>query len=181
MRKLRPTPAGVIASVALAISLGGNAFAATMLIPRNSVGSPQVINGSLQKGDLSGKAIAALHGATGARGPQGAQGPTGPQGMQGVPGPPATALWAWVDIDGNLLSSGGHVTSTAKTGTPGGYEVIFDRDVSNCAIISGLDGLHGQIYASRRFPSVSNGAFVFEQDSTGTGTWGSNFYLAVFC
>jgi hypothetical protein len=87
MRKLQPTPAGVIACLALAIALGGTAFAATTLVPRNSVGSPQVINGSLQKGDLSGKAIAALRGARGPRGATGAQGPTGAQGLQGIQGP----------------------------------------------------------------------------------------------
>jgi hypothetical protein len=53
MRKLRPTPAGVIACLALAIALGGSAFAATTLVPKNSVGSAQVVNGSLQKVDLS--------------------------------------------------------------------------------------------------------------------------------
>jgi hypothetical protein len=52
MAKLRPTPAGVIACVALAIALGGSAFAATMLVPKNSVGSAQVINGSLLKKDF---------------------------------------------------------------------------------------------------------------------------------
>jgi hypothetical protein len=78
----------------LAIALGGTAFAATTLVPRNSVGSAQVINGSLQKADLSKRTVAALHGATGARGPQGiqgAQGPPGPQGNPGAQGVPGSA------------------------------------------------------------------------------------------
>jgi hypothetical protein len=92
MKKLRPTPAGVIACLALAIALGGSAFAATMLVPKNSVGSAQVINGSLQKGDLSKKAVAALRGNRGPRGFQGVQGdpgvagPTGPKGDKGDKG-----------------------------------------------------------------------------------------------
>jgi hypothetical protein len=89
MRKLRPTPAGVIACLALAIALGGSAFAATTLVPKNSVGSAQVVNGSLQKVDLSKRAVTAFRGARGARGlqgPTGAQGPVGPQGIQGPKG-----------------------------------------------------------------------------------------------
>jgi hypothetical protein len=86
MSRLRPTPAGVIACIALAVSLGGTAFAAAVLVPKNSVGSPQVINGSLQKGDLSLKAVAALRGSRGPQGPVGAQGPAGPQGPQGQKG-----------------------------------------------------------------------------------------------
>jgi hypothetical protein len=97
MKKLRPTPAGVIAWAALAIALGGSAFAATTtLMPKNSVGSPQVINGSLQKGDLSKRAVAALKGNRGPRGFQGVQGDpgatgaTGPKGDKGAPGSPWT-------------------------------------------------------------------------------------------
>ncbi len=83
----------LVAYLALFVALSSTGYAASeKLLPRNSVGSAQVINGSLQKADLSGKAIAALHGArgprglTGARGAQGAAGPTGAQGSQGVAG-----------------------------------------------------------------------------------------------
>jgi hypothetical protein len=111
MLKLRPTPAGVLSCLALAVALGGSAFAATgALAPKNSVGSPQVINGSLQKVDLSGKAIAALHGARGAIGPQGiqgvqgAQGAQGAQGNQGAQGVPGTAR-AYGRVDAACLST----------------------------------------------------------------------------
>ena len=62
---------------------GGSAYAATTLVPNNSVGSAQVINGSLQKKDLSAKAVAALKGN---RGRKGATGPAGPAGSQGLKG-----------------------------------------------------------------------------------------------
>ena len=87
MKKLHPTPAGVIACMALAIALGGSAFAATLVVPKNSVGSAQVINRSLQKGDLSLRAVAALKGNRGAQGPQGPAGPEGPAGPTGPKGP----------------------------------------------------------------------------------------------
>jgi len=46
-----------VALLALFVALGGTAVAASnALVPKNSVGSAQVINGSLQKADLSRKA-----------------------------------------------------------------------------------------------------------------------------
>jgi hypothetical protein len=87
-----------VALLALFFALGGTAFAAgNALLPKNSVGSAQVVNGSLQKGDLSGKAVRALKGnkgaqgapgAAGAQGAPGAQGPQGAQGAQGTQGAP---------------------------------------------------------------------------------------------
>jgi hypothetical protein len=83
----RPSPATVIACVALTVALGGTSFAAVAkLLPKNSVGSAQVVNESLQTVDLSNKAKAALKGARGPRGLQGAQGQPGPTGAQGAQG-----------------------------------------------------------------------------------------------
>jgi hypothetical protein len=75
-----------IALLALFFALGGTAVAASNVLPRNSVGSRQVINGSLQKGDLSVKAVRALKGNRGAQGAPGAAGPQGPAGSQGAKG-----------------------------------------------------------------------------------------------
>lgn len=46
-----PTPSMGVACLALAVSLSGTAYAVTRL-PANSVGTRQVINGSLQEADL---------------------------------------------------------------------------------------------------------------------------------
>ena len=48
----RSRPAIIVSLVALFVALGGTGYAA-FAVPRNSVGSAQVIKGSLQKGDLS--------------------------------------------------------------------------------------------------------------------------------
>jgi hypothetical protein len=81
----RPSSATVIAVVALFVALGGTSYATvTTLLPKNGVGSTQVINGSLQKVDLSTKAIRGLRGT---RGPQGVAGPQGVTGPQGATGP----------------------------------------------------------------------------------------------
>jgi collagen triple helix repeat protein len=83
----RPSSATLISLVALFVALGGTSYAAaTKLLPKNSVGSAQVINGSLQKGDLSRKAVASLRGLRGAQGAAGPQGPAGAQGAQGQKG-----------------------------------------------------------------------------------------------
>jgi hypothetical protein len=85
-----PSPAIAISLVALFVVLGGTGYAVVRLVPRNSVGSAQVVNGSLQKVDLSKKAAAALKGNAGRRGPQGppgAAGVAGPAGAQGATGP----------------------------------------------------------------------------------------------
>lgn len=83
-------------------------------MPRNSVGTAQVINGSLQKVDLSKKAATALRGNRGARGPAGQRGPTGVQGIQGiqgiqgVQGPAGTALaYATLLATGTIATTAG--------------------------------------------------------------------------
>ena len=88
----RPSPAFVISLVALFIALGGTGYAAvSKLLPQNSVGTKQVINGSLQTADLSKKARAALKGNRGARGPAGAAGAAGAAGPVGATGPAGAA------------------------------------------------------------------------------------------
>ena len=76
------TYANVVASLALFVALSGGAYAALKL-PKNSVTTVQVKNGSLlakdfRKGQLK----------RGTRGPQGAQGSEGIKGIQGIAGAP---------------------------------------------------------------------------------------------
>jgi hypothetical protein len=101
MRLRRPSPAMLVALLALFVALGGSSYAALQL-PKGSVGtkqlkngavtSPKVKNNSLLVRDFKASQRARLQGPQGARGPQGAQGPQGLQGAQGPQGPvgPAT-------------------------------------------------------------------------------------------
>jgi hypothetical protein len=85
--KHRPSPAMVIAIVALVVALGGTGYAAVTL-PANSVGTAQlkkdavtslkVKNGSLLRGDFKAGQIPA--GPAGPEGPAGGAGPAGPAG-----------------------------------------------------------------------------------------------------
>jgi hypothetical protein len=92
----RPSPAFVVASVALFVGLGGGAYAATEL-PSRSVGARQlrtgavtstaVRNGSLRATDFApGQLPAGQKGQQGPQGLRGAQGPKGDRGPAGIAG-----------------------------------------------------------------------------------------------
>ena len=77
-----------LALLALFVALGGTSVAATnALVPRNSVASPQIVNGSLLRADLAKKTVEALKGN---RGPRGLEGPKGATGGQGPAGSTST-------------------------------------------------------------------------------------------
>ncbi len=115
-----------LAMLALFVGLGGTSYAAAgALLPKNSVGSAQVINGSLQKLDLSTKARSALRGLKGARGVPGPQGPSGPAGAQGAtgqqgPSGPAggTVGYAHVNGDGSVDAANSKNVALANVGNP---------------------------------------------------------------
>jgi len=127
---LRFVRANAIAMLALFIALGGTTYAAATL-GKNTVGSPQVINGSLQTKDLSAKARKALkgnRGLRGLRGLQGAKGTTGAQGVQGVQGPagpfPDGDIPSGKTIRGNFALSGGtDATAIAYAGISFGFSL----------------------------------------------------------
>jgi hypothetical protein len=116
MRARKPSPAMLVALLALFVALGGISWAAVSL-PRNSVGTKQlkknavtapkikrgavtsakVRNGSLRQADFaSGTLLQGLQGPAGAKGDQGATGPVGPTfaslfpNGDNDPAPPAT-------------------------------------------------------------------------------------------
>jgi hypothetical protein len=89
-----------VAYLALFFALGGTSIAAVNSLPRDSVASPQIKNGSIQKVDISKSTVSALRGprgltggtgAPGAMGAAGAQGTQGPKGDMGPAGPGASA------------------------------------------------------------------------------------------
>ena len=103
----RPSPALVVACIALVVALGGTATAASVAIRS----SAQIAPGVIQKSDLSTRALRSLtktgpagpagaagvagergaDGATGAAGPRGEAGPQGENGPAGATGPQGAA------------------------------------------------------------------------------------------
>jgi hypothetical protein len=177
-----------VALFALFFALGGTAFAAGQaLLPGNSVGTRQVINGSLQTIDLSKTAQRSLKGnrgltgVPGAQGATGATGATGAQGVQGMPGQSATKLFVAMNADGTLTKNSG-ATLAARTGT-GIYRIAFNTDVTNCVYLAtagqdagGVSGSYN-IFASRTSTTTVNVA-IFDGSNNALDL---PFYLAVFC
>ncbi len=105
MRRLvrRPSPAMIVASIALLVSLGGTSFAAVSQLARNSVGTPQLQASAVTNAKLANNAVTSvkvrnrslLRGdfAPGQlpAGPTGPQGPAGPAGATGAAGPAGAA------------------------------------------------------------------------------------------
>jgi len=173
------TYANAMATIAVAVALGGTSYAAFSL-PRNSVGSMQirsgavrgseVRNGALGTSDLSPRARRALHGATG---------PAGPAGPIGPSGPSATPLFAIVRGSGEL--AGGTATGAVPSGL-GMYTVSFSRSVAGCAATATLGTSDNTAAAAGRI------TVNLVNDGVGVQTFGPDgapsnqpFHLIVAC
>jgi hypothetical protein len=94
IRRLVPSPAMVVACLALAVGLAGTGYAVTRL-PRNSVTTVQVKDFSLLARDFKRGQL-----------PAGKQGPPGPTGPAG-----AGARWALVAPSGAIIAQSGGISS----------------------------------------------------------------------
>jgi hypothetical protein len=139
-RILTHVRSNVIGYLALFTTLGGVGYAATAL-PKNSVGTKQVRNGSLLAKDFkAGQLPAGATGATGPQGPQGPKGDTGAAGATGAQGPkgdtgaqgergPSMAFQA-ATPDGLTLSAGENQVE-ALTLPAGLYIVMAKATINN--------------------------------------------------
>jgi hypothetical protein len=180
-----------VALFALFFALGGTSFAATnAVLAKNSVGTRQVIDGSLQTSDLSKTARSALKanrgatgpaGPTGAPGAQGATGPTGPPGIQGVPGQAATTLFVAMDAGGTITRSSG--VTAASRASAGVYRISFGADITNCVYLATAGQDEGSlfedyhVYTSRTLTSTVN-VEIFDENNNSLDR---SFFLAVLC
>ncbi len=85
IRRLRPSPAMVVACIALTFAMTGAGYAAGMLGP-NTVGTKQLKKNAVISSKVKNRSLLAVDFKAGQL-PRGAQGPQGPQGAQGPPGP----------------------------------------------------------------------------------------------
>lgn len=120
----RPSPALVVASVALAVALGGTSYAAVAL-PKNSVGTPQLRKNAVTSLKVKNRSLLAADfkrgqlpaGPSGPAGPAGAQGATGPAGPAGPQGPPGLSEYEIVTATSNVVNTyGGGVTISCPAG-----------------------------------------------------------------
>jgi hypothetical protein len=161
-----------LALLALFVVLGGTSYAAVNALPKNSVGSKQVINGSLQTLDLSKKARKALkgnrgpRGFTGAQGAKGATGAQGIQGIQGIQGPagpfPSGDVPSGVTIRGNYALGSETTTGFAWDQVSFGFQFAtapaFEWHASGGAATANCPGTSANPQAAAGFLCVYEGA-----------------------
>ena len=118
MHARRPSPAAIIASLALFFALGGTAAAAShYLITSTSQIKPTVLS------KLKGKS--GPQGAAGPVGPQGASGPQGPAGSQGPAGPSnlsaiTTVIGPTVEVENDKVKGAGAECPAGDRAVSGG-------------------------------------------------------------
>jgi hypothetical protein len=186
----RPSPGLVVASLALAIALGGTGYAAVVL-PANSVGTKQLKNGAVVASKVKPHSLVASNFAKPPKGDKGDKGDPGSQGTQGLPGQagakgdkgdkgdPATKLFAAVAKDGTAIVKSAGVNSAHGSGS-GKYVVTFPQGVSNCApIVSIADTDGGE--AAAAVPAAGSNTLNVSTFSLGGGTADRAFSVAVFC
>ena len=113
----RPSPALVVACIALLVALSGTSIAAISQLPRASVGPQQLKRNAVTAAKINPNAVRTGHVLNGTllsedfkagqipAGPQGAQGPTGPAGPAGPQG-----RWAHISSTGTILAQSGGIT-----------------------------------------------------------------------
>jgi hypothetical protein len=185
------TYANVMATLALFVAVGGTSYAAIQVTGRNvknsSLTGKDVRNSSLTGADIRNRSLRSADfkpgqlpaGSPGPRGATGAKGAKGDKGDPGVPGEDATRLWAVINPDGTTGVNSGVTASGRTAAVEGAYEVIFNRDVSNCSYqVTPATG-KAETFAQPRLGNA-NGVFVSTFDSDGTDV-DRGFHLAVFC
>jgi hypothetical protein len=176
LRRLVPSPSMFVALVALFVALGGTAAAAIVITGHN------IKNGTVTGGDIKNNSLASKdikHNSIGGAAIAESKLNTVPGASQAD----GLARFAVVTSNGTL-ARGRNVSSVARTSS-GRYQVIFNRDVRNCAYIASLGDIGastpstGQISTSSLASNV-NGVAVRTTD--GSGTAGDrSFHLIVPC
>jgi hypothetical protein len=176
----RPSPALVVAGLALAVALGGTSYAAVSL-PANSVGTQQLKNNAVVASKVKRGSLQAYNFAPHSL-PKGDRGAVGLPGPKGDKGDPATKLFAVVDADGTKKAgSAGSESKPDPAKGVGNYVVSFPQNTTDCAAIATVrDEDGGGSAAASAQGGEANEITVATFDSSGAHA-GKDFAVAVFC
>ena len=193
----RPSPAMIVACLALGIALTGTSVAAVTALAPNSVGSAQikanaVTAAKIKNANVTGAKIA-RNAVTGAKvlnrsltaadfvasslpkGPAGPTGPAGPAGPAGTIGP-VTVRQAGVVVPGGAAQNGAYDTET----------VTVNCNAGEKAISAGTgwsdDAAGRELWVQRITPVLTNGAVTGYRGTGGNDSGNtSTFTLYVLC
>jgi hypothetical protein len=173
-KRLRPSPAMVVALIALFVAMGGVGYAAA------TIGSAQIKNNSVRGKDLKNYSITGKDIKK-----DGIGGVTVMESRLGTV-PTAGALNQTAVINsGGATVRGRSVSSSARTGT-GRYQVIFNRDVRGCVYSATLGNISaaappsGVISVGSLAASVNGIAVRTGNDTNGNPT-NLPFHVIVSC
>ena len=186
----RPSPAMVVACLALLVALTGTSVAAVQAIAPNSVGTPQLRTGAVTNPKLKANAVTGAKVANRSltaidfqasslpRGPQGVAGPAGPAGAAGPAGTigPISVRQASVVVPGGVAQNSAYDTET----------VSVNCNPNEKAISAGTgwsdDAADRELWTQRLTP-VLTGTSVTGFRATGGNDSGntSTFTLFVLC
>jgi hypothetical protein len=199
-----PSPAMVIAMIALFVSLGGTGYAASQLSasPTAVAGKSKKTKKPVVKTLRGPKGSMGEPGAKGATGKEGPPGKEGPAGKEGAAGQSATKLFAQITSEGTINSSSPGVQAAKFEPFKGVYLVNFGREVVHCAVSAtqgalpffespGVStgrtvgpitvGMSGPGYTFPNGYPSANTVQVETFEKKGETSVASPFYIAVFC
>ena len=188
LRGHRPSPAMVVASIALLVALGGTSIAAVGNVPLLSVGTPQLKSNAVISAKVKNRSLLAVDFKQGQlpRGPRGLAGPVGPFRTVRATGPRGrSGTWlrrggeladgrdrVFDDLDGVRRSPGSSEAFTVPTGETARIYAIFSAE--SACYGGGLDRFCGArivVDGNELNPAVGTN-FAF--DSSDDGDEGSS-------
>lgn len=165
----RPSPAMVVACVALVVALGGTSYATVLQVPRSSVGTAQLKTAAVTTKKIAPNAVTAAKVRNGSLlkadfGPgQLPAGPTGPQGPAGAPG-----LSAVERID---------TTSPNNSTTPKSLQIACPAGKRLMGGGARVNGGSPDVALSASFPDNDN---IYRANAAETDTFAPSWSLTVY-